>query len=200
MFSSSTVYFLLPFAIVGNFDPTSVFFGAAFWGIITVLVMFLLGKKINNHKKILIAILLLTWFPLLQMGRWAWNPNLIPLWISIGIIFYLRKNLLSFFLSGIFLGLSVHQHYYAIFAIAAFIGIASLKLLLKKEFKQLFSLNLGAFIMLVPFVIFDLRHPPGIFFMGASAQADRLEAVKVAKNILDFIQICKHTFNCDNGF
>src|SRR5258706_11246625 len=186
VFSSTTVYLLLPFAAFGSFDPTSVFFGAAFYGVLTSIVMLVLAKKINTKFLWLAAILVLVWFPLVQMGRWAWNPNFIPLWISLGIVCYLQKRPLYYFLSGIFLGLSVHQHYYALFAIAAFTGIVALEAIVQKRWKHAILICLGVFLTLFLFVIFDLRHPPGFFFAGTVTQAQTIHPLQVVQNLTGF--------------
>ena len=81
---------LLPFAILGNFDPVSPVWGSAFWGIITALLLVFLIKKFNPKYTMLTAVLTLVWFPLVETSRWAWNPNLIPLWSVLGIIFFLK--------------------------------------------------------------------------------------------------------------
>jgi hypothetical protein len=171
VFSSLSIYLLLPFAIIGKFDPVSTFYGAAFWGILTVLVMLLLSRLINKKFIIFSAVLLLVWFPLLQTGRWAWNPNFVFLWISLGLICYLQNKNISYLFSGIFLGLSVHQHYYAIFPIFLFSFMVFIEAIMKKRLKKVILLNTGILLTLIPFIIFDLRHPPGIFLLGATQQA-----------------------------
>jgi len=188
VFSSLTVYLLLPFAILGKFDPASVFYGAAFWGVLTGLVMLWLGRLINKKIFWLTAILILVWFPLLQTGRWAWNPNFIPLWISLGIICYFQKKSVFHFLAGVFLGLSVHQHYYALFAIAFFALMVTIKALIKKDFKRAIFIDLGIILTLLPFIIFDLRHPPGIFILGVSKQIQNAQELNFFNNLIN------HTF------
>ena len=186
VFSSLTIYLLLPFAILGKFDPISIFYGAAFLGVITVLVMLYLANIINKRLTFLTAVLLLLSYPLVRTGRWAWNPNFIPLWISLGLIFYLQKKKFSYFLAGIFFGLSVHQHYYAIFACFAFIFLISVKELVRKHFKEFILINFGFILMLIPFIVFDLRHPPGIFILGASKQAQVITIPAIFKNFFPY--------------
>ena len=185
VFSSLTVYFLLPFAVLGKFDPASVFYGAAFWGVVTALVMLCLSRLINKKLFLLPAVLTIIWFPLLQTGRWAWNPNFIPMWIALGIICYLQKKPIFHFLAGIFLGLSVHQHYYALFAISFFALIVTIEALIKKQFKKAFLIDLGIALTLLPFIIFDLRHPPGIFILGASRQAENIQKLNIFSNLFN---------------
>src|SRR5258708_3197960 len=164
VFGSLSIYLFMVFAILGNFNPISVFYGAAFWGVITVIVMFYLGKIINKRLIWIFGVLLLVWFPLLQMGRWAWNPNFIPLWVALGIICYIKsKNFFFSFLTGVFFGLSIHQHYYAIFGTSVFIFIIAVDALLRKNIKNFFLPGIGFVLTLLPFLIFDLRHRPGLF-------------------------------------
>lgn len=186
VFSSLTVYLFLPFAIWGKFDPTSVFYGAAFFGVLTGLALFWLTKLVNKNFFWLASLLVLFWFPLLQIGRWAWNPNLIPLWVCLGIIcFWQKKNIFSF-LSGIFFGLAVHQHYYALFAIVIFVLIVTIKGILEREFKKIILINLGIVLVLLPFFLFDLRHLPGIFILGASRQAENIKELDFFKNLFGY--------------
>lgn len=163
IYSSLTYYMLLPFAILGNFDPVSPVWGTAFWGIITGLLLILLTKKFNPKYTILIAILTLVWFPLIETSRWAWNPNLIPLWSVLGIIFFFRKTPLNIFLSGIFSGLTIHHHYLSLFSLLGFFLGLSLLSIKEKNLWRLLIWSLGIFIAFIPFIIFDLRHPPGLF-------------------------------------
>lgn len=187
VFGSLSIYLLMPFAILGNFNPISVFYGAAFWGVLIGLVMLYLGKLINKKLIYVSAILILVWFPLLQTGRWAWNPNFIPFWVALGIVCYLKsKNLFFSFMSGIFFGLSIHQHYYAIFGTSIFIFIIAMEALIRKNIKNVFLPGIGFVLTLLPFLIFDLRHPPGLFILGAAKQAHVTLVSQVLGNFLSF--------------
>src|SRR5258708_5242318 len=188
VFGSLSVYLLLPFAILGKFNPISVFYGAAFWGVLTGIAFLYLSKLINRKLTILAAMLILVWFPLVQTGRWAWNPNFIPLWVSLGIACYLKRKQSALFLvlSGIFFGLSVHQHYYALFGTSVFILIIAIEGLYHKNVKDFFLPGIGFVLTLLPFLIFDLRHPPGLFILGASKQAHVTILSQVFANALNF--------------
>ena len=50
VFGSLSVYLLLPFAFLGKFNPISVFYGAAFWGVITGIVLLYLSLLINKKS------------------------------------------------------------------------------------------------------------------------------------------------------
>lgn len=163
VFSSLTYYMLMPFAAVGSFSPISPAYGTAFWGFLTALLLLLTTQKVNKKLLPFAVIITLFWYPLLQTSRWAWNPHLVVFWISLGIWFYLRKTLFCYFLSGIFFGLAFHSHYIALIATGIFVLLGSIIMLVKKEFKKPAALLLGYILPFVPFVLFDLRHPPGLF-------------------------------------
>lgn len=188
VFSSTTVYLLLPFAIIGDFSPVSVFYGAAFWGVITAIVLLYLIKLVNRRLVLLSGILISIWFPILQMGRWAWNPNFIPLWVGAGIICYFSKRPLFWLFGGIFLGLASHQHYWAIFATSVFVGLIILEGFLKKKLRKGFYYAVGVGLTLAPFIIFDFRHPPGLFILGAGQQAGGLNVTSFIPNIIDYLK------------
>lgn len=174
VFGSLTVYLLLPFAILGEFDPRAMFYGAAFWGVITSILLLGLAFKINRSFLFPAALLTIFWFPLLQTGRWAWNPNLVPLWVTLGLILWLQKKTFGYFLAGLAFGLSVHHHYFALFATGSFCFLSAVYLTFRKQFLQAFLILAGFIVALLPFILFDLRHPPGLFFMGASHQSQSI--------------------------
>ena len=163
VFSSITYYMLLPFAIVGKFDPVSPAYGAAFWGLVTGLLIIYLGYKVNKKNLGLFVPLVLFWYPLAETGRWAWNPNLIPLWITLSIIFFLQKSTFSKFVSGFFIGLAIHQHYLAIFAVIGLGLMILFESIRDKKLKNFFIFSVGVIVTILPFIFFDLTHPPGLF-------------------------------------
>ena len=163
VFGSLSYYMLLPFAVAGNFDPASTAYGAAVWGIATGIVVLYLVYKVNRSLLFWIIPIVIFWYPLVETGRWAWNPNFIPLWGTLSLVFFLKKGLLPKFLSGLFAGLSIHLHYLAAFA--AF-GLAAASLLEKKKSQRtgnFLAFLSGSLVAILPFVVFDLTHPPGLF-------------------------------------
>ena len=163
VFGSLTYYMLLPFTILGNFDPLSPTLGAAFWGVVTAILIVYLAARVNKNILLFILPIAVFWYPLVETGRWAWNPNLIPFWVTLALIFYLRKSIFSKFLSGALMGLALHHHYLSGFAalgLALMILLTSPKEIKMKEF---FSFSAGAFLAILPFIVFDLTHPPGLF-------------------------------------
>ncbi len=163
VFGSLTYYMLLPFAIAGNFHPLSTSVGAAFWGIATSIIVLILTYRINKSFIFPVAFLTLTWYPLVETGRWAWNPNLIPFWTAISLFFYFFKNKQASFLSGLFMSLCLHHHYISIFAIFAYWLFLFFKSIKEKNVNYIISFSTGLVLAIAPFIIFDLTHPPGLF-------------------------------------
>lgn len=170
LFSSLTYYLLLPFAVLYNFDPIGTVAGAVFWGLIIFGCFWFLAFKVNRKMGILGGILAACWWPLVLMSRWPWNPNLVPLWIGISIILTFYKGKKMNFLSGLAGGLALHHHFLAVLA-------AGLIWIKKKSLWWLVGFGLA----ILPFVIFDWRHPPGLFFakMLAYNEGKSLELAEV---------------------
>lgn len=163
VWSSLTNYLYMPFTLIGNFSPTSITYAAAFWGCITALAILLTVKKLKTRFVAIAAILLLIWFPLVETSRWAWNPHFIPLCVALGVLFSMKKGRLYQFLAGLFLGLTIHFHYLSIIAIGAFSVLYMIEKKQRNKFRQSIYFLFGLISAFLPFVIFDLLHPPGIF-------------------------------------
>lgn len=156
IFSSLTYYLTLPFVAIFKFSPVSSAYATAFFGVLTILILFIALKKIKINKTTLTLslILFLISFPLLESSRWAWNPHFIPFWQSLAILFLFFNLPLLSLLSGLFMGATIHHHWYAVFSS---LGIG---------FKKIYY-YLGIFIAILPFIVFDLTHPPGLFLSRA---------------------------------
>lgn len=164
VFSSLTYYMLLPAAIVGGFDLLSPVYASVFWGLLTVgmFVVLLRKQKLDNFKFVCGALLLVIWLPLVQTSRWAWNPNLIPFWVVLSLLFIRGKKLHWKFLAGLSMGMAIHHHYLSAFMIMIFIlswGFYKHK----NKIQNIAVFVLGVFAAIIPFIVFDLTHPPGLF-------------------------------------
>ncbi len=164
IYPSLTYYMLLPFAVLGHFTTYSPAYGTAFFGVLSVLLIIYLTKKTNKKFLIPISILLLVWYPLVESARWAWNPHLVPFISVLTLIFWQIKNKWTKFVSGIFFGLTFHLHYFTLVSSGVFLALSSLLLLKEKKFKEIILTALGFIVAIIPFVIFDLKNPPGLFF------------------------------------
>ncbi len=164
VYPSTTFYMLLPFAALGNFEAYSPALGTAFYGVATAILILLVVKKINEKLVLPVALLCLIWFPLLETSRWAWNPHLVPFTTFAAIFLFFQKRPALRFLAGFFFGLSFHLHYLTVVSFSTFALISFVSSVKEKKFKDSLVLWLGFLVAMVPFVIFDLRNPPGLFF------------------------------------
>lgn len=168
IYGSLTYYMLLPFAIIFNFDPIGPVVGAAFYSIVSILILALiLWKKFGWN--LAGSILFLSFvFPFLQAGRWAWNPNLVPFWQILSLYIYFlifpkKKQRIWLFLSGFLQSLAVHNHWYAVFALGGFVLLVFLDSTRKRKWNYLGYFLAGVIVGISPFLLFDLSHPPGLF-------------------------------------
>jgi len=160
VFSSLTYYLFLPFAALFKFDPVSTVYSTAFFGVITVIIFWLIlhqYKKLNKFSLILPII----FYPLLVSSRWAWNPHFIPFWQTLGFLVLFSKLPYKHVISGIIFGLTLHQHWYAVFAC---ISIVVIVYKLSPKISSVLNYLAGLFVAILPFILFDLTHPPGLFF------------------------------------
>jgi hypothetical protein len=179
VFGSLTFYMLMPFVVAANFDPIGPAYGAAFWGVLTAILLVLITIKVNPKHVWAAGLLVLIWYPLVETSRWAWNPHYVTFWIALGIYVYLLKKKWSRLFAGIFLGLAFHNHYLAGVATGVFVGLVSLRDLKRKRWMEAVQLIAGYILPFIPFVIFDLRHPPGLFFAKYLFGGDTPNMVKL---------------------
>jgi hypothetical protein len=164
VFSSLTYYMLLPAAIAGGFGLLSPVYASVFWGLLTIIlfVVLLRTKKLDSVKFLGGAFLLVIWLPLIQVSRWAWNPNLIPFWVVLSLLCVSRKKLGWKLLAGLSMGMTIHHHYLSAFMIMIYIlswGFYEYK----NKIQNILVFSLGVFLAITPFIVFDLMHPPGLF-------------------------------------
>ncbi len=167
VFSSLGYYMLMPFAVAFHFTPVSPVYGMAFLGVLTAIFMFLLARAVNKKKLVLASILIIVWFPLVLMSRWAWNPHFVVFWGSLALLIYQYRRYfgnLAYFLLGLFFALMFHHHYVAVMSTAPFLFFISLPLIKQKKFKPVLYLLVGYILPHLAFILFDIKNPPGLFF------------------------------------
>lgn len=164
IYPSLTFYMLLPFAWLGDFSPVSPAYGTAFFGVLAVLLMLYLTYKVNKQHLFLVAVLSLVWVPLLESARWAWNPYLVPFIQSLAFVFLTKSGKINKLISGILFGLTFHLHYLSFIGFASFLVVYGIHQLYKKKISSPIMLGIGFFLTITPFIYFDLKNPPGLFF------------------------------------
>lgn len=158
VFSSFPYYLILPFCIIFGFNPTVPAYATATYGIFTIICIGLILKK--THWSYLIFILSIIFTPFLVSFRWAWSPHFIPLLQTLSLLIFLSNFPYKYILMGLLMGLTIHLHWYAAFVAFSFLPII---FILDKKIKNLWHYSLGLLISIMPFILFDVTHPPGLF-------------------------------------
>jgi len=166
VYSALTYYLVMPFAVLGNFKAVSPAWGAAFWGVVAVVLLLLIINKRNKKIVGLVFILLLVLFPLVETGRWCWNPNFIPFWLALGFYLYGFDRRMTMLLSGLAMGMAVHHHYLGLIPVVGW-GLVTIIDYWKKDKIKIIFFAAGAILPLLVFAAFDLTHPPGLFITRA---------------------------------
>lgn len=157
--------------ILSSGNPQFVAMFIATTGILTALLGYILGKKIDGIFLGLLFASLLAFSPvMIGISSQIWNPNLAPLLVMILLLVYYKifvafkthkngKIDLWFLLTGILCGLLIDTE--IVFGILlSFSLFISLVVFFRKKLriKQYLVLITGVFFMFLPRVIFDLRH------------------------------------------
>jgi len=160
-------YLMAPFLLLFNLNPLGLAFGTAFFSIIGLIIAYLIVKKELN-KRIALFFLILVVFSSIQIdsSRFAWNPNLLPIFSFFSLYFlyqaiYSKKYLWSI-LFGAFLSFSIQLHYLAMFLLIPvlifFILHDRKKIFQVGCLKRIFVSFLSFLLFSSPLIIFDLKH------------------------------------------
>lgn len=160
-------YLVAPFLLLFNFNPVGMAFGVAFFTILG-LILFYTGikKEASYLTAIYFAILATFSFVNIELSRFSWNPNLLPVFCFATLYLYYmyieKKTIVYSLLFGSFLSLAIQLHHLAVFLILP-IGFISLQTILTdkgrvKFMRNLFFSIIGFIVFISPLFIFDIRH------------------------------------------
>jgi hypothetical protein len=158
-FGSLTYYLSLPTTVFFNFSPIGPILANAIFGFLMILILFFIFKKLIGETAYKATLAISTWPVFLSSSRSAWNPYFMPFWAALSLFFWIVPTKLNWFLSGLFIGLTINHHWLGALTVFSLLLISfwRLKREEKKENLILFFI-LGVFISLFPFIVFDLRH------------------------------------------
>ena len=167
VYGSLSYYMLMPFAVYMNFDPLGPVVGTAFYSVLTaILLAYFFYKKMHWSYPVAILLFVST-FPLIQTGRWAWNPHYIPFWQTLSLIIFvipqIHKKWFAWLLFGFLQGLGIHNHWYAVFSIIGVFLALSMYYIPRRKWNVLGGYVVGGSLAIAPFVVFDILRPPGLF-------------------------------------
>jgi hypothetical protein len=144
-------------------DPTLITAFIGLTGVLTVLLGFVLGKKISGNFLGLVYAALLAVSPVvISLTSQIWSPDLIPifimttLFIILGI--YQKKSIFLYFLLGIFLSLIIDMEIVVGLLFSAGIIISLVVSRKLYRIKNALLVIAGFLLVLSPRIIFDFRH------------------------------------------
>jgi 4-amino-4-deoxy-L-arabinose transferase-like glycosyltransferase len=157
---------LLPFYVISGGNPQGVAFSMAFLGIVTIILSFYLGKKINGVLLGLSLASIISVSPfMVSLSVQIWNPNIAPLFVVCTLLVLYKIysensiKLRYFFILGLLLALIPDLE--IVFGLIFFIGII-LSVLInarkKISLKSVVAFIVGALVIFSPRIIFELRH------------------------------------------
>lgn len=161
-------YFMAPWLPLFNMHPLGPVVGVALLSSLFIILAYFMIEDLFDEKIALITSTLIAFSAtLVDLSRFSWNPNILPMISFIAIYFFIKslatKDRKFFILTGIFTGFAFQLHYvtfsllFAFFVITGFYAFKNkkgLRDLLKNTF-----VALCAFIVVnAPLIFFDLRH------------------------------------------
>lgn len=163
-------YMIVPFLWITKLDPVGPAIMVAIFGVMTVFLVYYLGKKIFDIKTGLFAASLYAVSPLIiAYSRSSWNPNPVPFFSILSLyLLYLgvkKNNLKLFLIVGILLGITMQLHYLAVFlGVVMFVFVMWGSWYIEKKFdflglvKKYLVIFIGFLLGLSPFLAFELKH------------------------------------------
>lgn len=159
-------YILTPFFFIFNGDPRGIDFMMVFFGTITIILGYVLGKKIRDGVLglILAAIIAVSQI-LIAFSSQIWNPNIAPFFTILILIclyeIFSKKEKVSkyYFLIGLLLALctDIEIFFGVILLIGTMISLVSLNLKKIKLINILF-LIMGGVLVLLPRIAFEVKN------------------------------------------
>jgi len=160
-------YFIAPWLWLFGGNPVGPAFGVAFFSCFYLLANYFIVNEFFDKKTALLSTLFLSLSSvLIDLSRFSWNPNLLPLFTLLSVYFFIKsiktKKWQYFVLTGSFLSFSIQLHYLAlflIFPVAILYLIEYLKIKKKLLYTKYLILNTASFFFFSsPLLVFDLRH------------------------------------------
>jgi len=160
-------YVVAPFLWLFRSNPVGLAIGVALLSVgASILIYHIVKKIVSANVALILSILIATSALFVDIGRFSWNPNLLPYFSFITLsLFFLalhgKRNVLFSLAFGIFFGLSFQLHHLAALLTIP-IGIYFVLFLFRKKNPKAilipFISIMGFASTLLPFALFEVRH------------------------------------------
>lgn len=156
-------YMMAPFLWLFRLDPVGPAVMVALFGIVSIFLVYYVGKQFFGTMAGLIASSLYAVSPVvIAYSRSSWNPNLVP-FCSILLVFFLWKYALerkkrNLFVIGLIWGVGIQFHYlFSFLMILTFVWLVIVERS-ARVIKSGFLVFSGFLITFSPFIAFEIRH------------------------------------------
>lgn len=175
------LYSAVPFVAVFGLNEWGIRLPAVFWGLVSIIGIFLLTRKLYGDRVGIIAAFLMAISPWhLQYSRASFEVTMLLTFIIFGIYFFLKEKKYLFFLilSLIFFGLSIY-----IYSTAIIFSPLILGLLVFLNYKDLIKRKTK---LLLPLIIITIIILPAVWFVFKGAASERFGSVSIFRDsVLD---------------
>lgn len=160
-------YLIAPWLLIFNFNPVGLGYGVALMSIAGIVASYwIIRREFNDIIAITFLSIITFSFTLVNLSRFSWNPNLLPIFSFLTLYFFylwvIHKKALYAALFGSLLALTVQLHHLALLLFGPITIMFIYDLYRAPEKKKfLFQLipTMGGFLFFSsPLIIFDLRH------------------------------------------
>lgn len=163
-------YFMLPFLFITYPSPIGPVYAVALINILTVVLMYVVGRKLVGNRAALFAAALMAVSAISITGsRFSWNPNIIP-FVALLMVCYSyyawKKNPMYWIAVGACFGVIIQLHYVTLLSGAAAGVLWGWQVIEernnKKHIKKIMLSAVGGILAIVlllsPLILFDSRH------------------------------------------
>jgi len=160
-------YFVAPFLLLFNFNPLGLAVAVATLSLLSIVLFYCITKNLINRETSLISTALIVFSSvLIDAARFAWNPNLLPLFAFLTLYFFYKmvdkKSTRYSIACGAFLALSFQLHHLAGLLIIPMALVYIFQLLTNSK-KLPYFLQVGTFIasfilISFPLILFDVKN------------------------------------------
>jgi len=160
-------YVVSPFLWLFNFNPVGLAVGVAVISILSLVVIYFIVQRATSHPLAFIFTTLITTSALLvDVGRFSWNPNLLPYFSFLTLclfyaLLYGKRKLVYGFAFGVLFGLTFQLHHLAallVLPMAIYYIAYVLRMKRMHAVVPLIIAVVGFGLTLAPFILFELRH------------------------------------------
>ena len=165
-------WFMAPFFAISGGDPKIILLAVVLVNTSMIPIIFFLGRELWNKEIGVCLSIMVAFVPFfISSSVQLWSPNLVPFFTLLSLFLLWRtiknKKLTTFFLLGTTLGLIQEGEvaYGVIYTIGVISALLYLKFIIKEKIqaKGLFTLLSGFILVILPRLLFDLRHKFLIF-------------------------------------